>query len=69
MCKSSGEHNDAYPKSLPKIDGKALDLNLKYNYQSPYMNNTVGSDIVTVSYGDRKWEYDFEKDTVSEIED
>jgi len=66
LCRDSDDHEEAYPKSLPKVDGVELDLNLKYNYRSPYMNNTVGSDIVTVSYGDRKWEYDFENNTVTE---
>ena len=65
LCKNS--HKDPYPKSLPKIDGKELDLNLKHNYRSPYMNNTVGGDVVTVSYGSRRWEYDFEKNTVKEV--
>jgi len=65
LCRNSDKH--PYPKTLPKIDGKELDLNLKHNYRSPYMNNTVGSDIVTVTYGKRKWEYDFEKNTVTEI--
>jgi hypothetical protein len=64
MCKDSDEN--PYPKCLPKIDGEELDLNLKYNYRSPYLNNTVGSDVVTVSYGDSKWEYDFENNTVTE---
>jgi hypothetical protein len=64
MCKNSDE--DPYPKTLPKIDGKELDLNLKHNYKSPFINNIVGSDVVTITYGDRKWEYDFEKNTVTE---
>ncbi len=66
LCKDSDDFNEAYPKSLPRIDGKELDLNLKHNYRSPYMNNTVGSDVVTVSYGNRKWLYDFDKNTVTE---
>ena len=55
-----------YPKSLPKIDGKELDLNLKYNYRSPFMENKVGSDVVTVRYGSRRWDYDFGKNTITE---
>jgi len=39
--------------------------NLQYNYQSPYINNTVGNDVVTITYGDAKWEYDFENNTVT----
>ena len=66
MCKNSDK--DRYPKSLPKIDGKSLDLNLEHNYQSPYLNNKVGSDVVTVTYGDGKWNYDFEKNTITEIQ-
>ena len=66
MCKDSEDFNEAYSKSLPKIDGVELDLNLTHNYQSPYMNNAVGSDVVTVSYGDREWKYDFEDNTVTE---
>jgi hypothetical protein len=65
MCKNSTE--GPYPQAPPKIDGKELDLNLKHNYQSPYLNNTVGSDIVTVRYGKREWEYDFDKNTVTMV--
>ena len=64
LCKDSDK--SAYPKTLPLIDGQELDLKLKHNYRSPYTNNTVGSDVVTVSYGDRKWEYDFGNNTVTE---
>lgn len=66
LCKDSDEFEEAYPKSLPRIDGEELDLNLEHNYRSPYLNNTVGSDVVTVSYGERTWEYDFENNTVTE---
>ncbi len=52
---------------LPKIDGKTLDLDLKYNYKSPYMECKTGSDVVTVRYGSRRWEYDFAKNTVTEV--
>ncbi|MHC4248484.1 MAG: HEAT repeat domain-containing protein [Planctomycetota bacterium] len=65
MCKDSTE--GPYPQNLPRIDGKELDLNLKHNYQSPYLNNTVGSDIVTFRYGEREWEYDFDKNTVTVV--
>ena len=54
---------------LPRIDGKTLDLDLEYNYKSPYMVNKVGSDIVTVRYGYRKWDYDFAKNTIAEVGD
>ena len=64
MCQDSDK--DPYPQSLPKIDGEELNLNLLHNYRSPYMNGVVGSDVVTVSYGNRKWEYDFEKNSVTE---
>jgi HEAT repeat protein len=55
------------PFILPKVDGKTVDLDLKYNYQSPYMQNKVGSDVVNVSYGTRKWAYDFGRNTVTEV--
>ena len=60
---------DPYPKTLPKIDGKELDLNLRHNYKSPFMQNKVGSHIVTVRYGSRRWEYDFEKNMVTEAKE
>jgi len=65
LCKDSDI--DPYPQNLPKIDGKELDLNLKHSYQSPYLNGTVGSDVVTVTYGNRRWDYDFGKNTVTEV--
>lgn len=52
------------PYILPKIDGKTLNLDLKHNYRSPYLQGTVGSDVVTVRYGGRAWEYDFGKNEV-----
>jgi hypothetical protein len=52
---------------LPKIDGKTVDLDPEYAYSSPYMQNKAGSDIVTVSYGDRKWEYDYAKNQIKEV--
>lgn len=54
---------------LPTIDGKTLDLDLKYNYKSPYMECKTGSDVVTLRYGARRWEYDFAKNTVTEIKE
>jgi hypothetical protein len=64
LCKDSDE--GPYPKSLPEIDGRELDLNLEYNYHSPYLSNKAGSDIVTVRYGARRWDYDFANNTVTE---
>jgi len=55
------------PYILPKIGGETLNLDLEYDYKSPFMECKTGSDIVTVTYGDRKWEYDFEKNTVTEM--
>lgn len=55
------------PYILPKIDGKTLDLDLKYNYKSPYMECRTGTDVVSVRYGDRTWQYDFGKNKVREI--
>ena len=52
--------------TLPKVNGKTIDLNPKYAYYSPYMQRKEGSDIVTLSYGDRGWVYDFENNTVTE---
>ena len=55
------------PFVLPKIEGKTLDLDLKCNYSSPYMQCKTGRDIVTVRYGKRRWDYDFAKNTVTEV--
>lgn len=52
---------------LPKIDGRTIDFGKTYNYRSPYMESKVGSDIVTVRYGKRRWDCDFAKNTVTEI--
>jgi len=54
---------------LPTIDGETVDLNPEYAYSSPYMQNKAGSDIVTVRYGSRRWNYDFYKNTVTEVND
>jgi hypothetical protein len=53
---------------LPKINGKTIDLDPEYAYSSPYMQNMAGSAIVTLRYGDRKWMYDFDRNTVTEVE-
>ena len=52
---------------MPKIDAKVIGLYPEYAYSSPYMKNKAGSEIVTLCYGDRRWEYDFEKNTVVEL--
>ena len=53
--------------ALPKINGKTIDLDTKYNYRSRYLESKVGSDIVTVRYGSRRWDYDFGKNTITEV--
>ena len=55
------------PYILPKINGKTIDLNPEYAYSSPYMRRREGSDIVTLTYGDRRWDYDFAENTVTEV--
>jgi len=35
----------------------------------PYMQSKVGNDIVAVRYGKRRWDYDFAKNTVTEIKE
>jgi dTDP-D-glucose 4,6-dehydratase len=50
-------------------DGKTIDLNPAYAYNSPYMQSKAGSDIVTLSYGTRKWKYDFGENTVEEAKE
>ena len=50
--------------SLPE---NTADLNLTHNYKSPFMQNRVGREIVTVRYGSRRWDYDFRNNTVREI--
>lgn len=52
--------------ALPKVDGRTIDLNPEYAYSSPFMQRKTGSDVVTLSYGDRTWEYDFDENTVTE---
>jgi hypothetical protein len=67
LCDDSDQ---PYPTSLPKIDGRTLNLdNIPKNYESPFMQCKTGSDVVTVRYGDRKWEYDFDNNTVAEIQE
>ncbi len=33
------------------------------------MINKAGSDVVAVKYGERRWEYDFGEDTITEIKE
>ena len=53
---------------LPKTNGKSIDLGMAHNYRSPCLESRADSDIVTVRYGKRRWEYDFGKNTVAEAE-
>ena len=53
---------------LPKVDGKAIDLDPEHAYHSPYLKNKAGSEIVELFYGDRTWLYDFREATVTEVE-
>jgi hypothetical protein len=50
-------------------DGKSCDVDLERNYESPLMQNKVGSDIVPVRYGSCRRKYDFGKNTVTEVEE
>lgn len=50
---------------LPNFDGKTIDPNPEYTYSSPYIQRKEGSDVVTVKYRGRTWEYDFERNTVA----
>jgi hypothetical protein len=50
----------------PKINGQTLDLNPPYVYRSPYMQRKEGSDIVTLTYGEKRWRYDFSNNTITE---
>ena len=54
---------------LPKIDGKTIDLDPDDAYSSPYMQNKAGSEIVTVRYGSRRWDYDFGENTVTVVDE
>jgi hypothetical protein len=57
---------DKEPFVLPKIDGRTLSLDLEHNYKSPYMECRTGSEQVLVTYGSRRWLYDFARNTVTE---
>ena len=51
-----------------KIDGEVFNLDdLLDNHKSPHMECRTGSEVVTVRYGNGKWESDFEKNTVTEV--
>ena len=52
--------------TLPKVNGKTVDLNPEYSYYSPYLQKKEGSNVVTVRYGRRRWEYDFGESTITE---
>jgi len=51
--------------TLPKINGKTIDVDPPYTFRSPYLESKFDSGIVTVRYEDRQWEYDVEKRTVT----
>ena len=57
----------AKPFVLPKVDGKPIDLELEYNYRSPYMENRQDSNVVTVRYGKSRWDYDFASNKVTAV--
>ena len=65
LNKDSNEN--PYPKQLPKINGRKLNLTPDYTYRSPFLENKVGSDIVTVRFGKRRWDYDFGDNSVTEV--
>ncbi|MHC4995615.1 MAG: HEAT repeat domain-containing protein [Planctomycetota bacterium] len=52
--------------TLPKVNGQTIDLNPPHAYHSPYMQMKEGHDVVTLTYGDRQWRYDFTHNTVTE---
>lgn len=54
---------------LPKINGKTMDVDPPYTYRSPYLESKFDSGIVTVKFGDRRWEYNVGKRTVTKVSD
>lgn len=50
---------------LPKVDGNTIDLDPEYAYQSPYLKNKAGSQMIELTYDDRTWVYDFETATIT----
>lgn len=53
---------------LPRVAGKTVDLDPAYGYRSPYMQNKAGSEIVTVKYGERAWDYDFGQNEIRQAD-
>ena len=52
------------PYILPKIDKQEIDLEPKYIYRSPYIENKAGNDTVTIRYGKKQWNYDFSNNII-----
>jgi hypothetical protein len=67
VCAGPQHQQDDVNIPLPKINGKAVEFDTGYRYHSPYMESKAGSDVVTVRYGDKRWDYDFAKNTVREV--
>lgn len=52
-----GGHPERF--TLPRVDGKAIDLRPPMTYQSPYLKGRFGSDQITVTVGSVKQQLDF----------
>ena len=65
------EHQDAKGSEDNSRGGDsgrdALGVEREYVYRSPYMGSKVGSDSVTVRYGERRCEYDFGRNTITDV--
>jgi autotransporter-associated beta strand protein len=51
--------------TLPRLNGKSLDLNTSYTYSGPYLHSSFASDTITASYGGVQTVYDFAANTVT----
>lgn len=53
--------------ALPTIDGKPIDNDPPFLYQSPHMNAELDSEVVMTTYGSYKLKYDFGDDTITRV--
>jgi hypothetical protein len=51
--------------SLPTIDGKPIDIDPPFVYNSPHLNARLNSDVVVASYGKYELKYDFSDDSIT----
>ena len=53
--------------TLPTLNGKPIDIDPPFVYQSPHLNAKLNSNVVTATYANYSLAYNFTDDTITRV--